>query len=122
MMTKESDSHPRVKEAVVQAEDTCTVSLAKDIMLARDLSNGFTRRYLEMKAAGASSQELNEFLDGHSQYYAQHLGDTEGAEICCGQVAGLITSVKTAREVVQDIVSGIDSSLEELKRKLVDFL
>ncbi|MGD0624954.1 MAG: nitronate monooxygenase [Thermodesulfobacteriota bacterium] len=122
MITKESDSHALVKDAVVKGEDACTVSLPKEIMLARDLKNAFTKEYLERKAGGASLKELNDFLNVHSQYRSQHLGDAEGAEICCGQVAGLIGRVDTANEVIQNIVNNISSRFDELKKKLTAFL
>jgi len=122
MVTHESNAHPRIKEAVVRGEDACTVSIPKEIMLARDLRNLFTQKYLEMKTAGASSKELNDFLNEHSQYNAQILGDFEGSEICCGQIAGLITSVVSAADVIQDIVNAMHSGLEGLKHKLIDFL
>jgi NAD(P)H-dependent flavin oxidoreductase YrpB (nitropropane dioxygenase family) len=121
MITKESDSHALVKDAVVKGEDACTVSLPKEIMLARDLKNAFTKEYLAMKAGGASQKELNEFLSVHSQYQSQHLGDSEGAEICCGQVAGLISGVEPASEVIQSIVHNIGSCFDELKGKLRAF-
>jgi enoyl-[acyl-carrier protein] reductase II len=91
-------------------------------MLARDLANSFTREYMEMRAAGASPEELNKYLNGHSQYQAQQLGNADEAEICCGQVAGLITEVESAGEVMNDIVANISSRFEELKHKLDDFL
>jgi NAD(P)H-dependent flavin oxidoreductase YrpB (nitropropane dioxygenase family) len=121
MAARESDSHPRVKEALVQAEDACTVSLPKDIMLARDLKNAFTQAYLDMKEGGASPKELSDFLGGHSQSHAQHLGDAQGAEICCGQAAGLIRSVERADEVVRRIVTNMGSCFEELRKKLGPF-
>ena len=121
MITKESDSHPRVKGAVVKGEDACTVSLPKEIMLARDLRNEFTRKYLEMKTGEASAKELRDFLSDHSQYHAQHLGDAEEAEICCGQVAGLINRVETASELIQSMVNNIHSCFDALKEKLTVF-
>jgi enoyl-[acyl-carrier protein] reductase II len=121
MAARESDSHPRVKKALVEAEDACTVSLPKDIMLARDLKNDFTRAYLKMKEGGASAKELHDFLGSHSQYHAQHLGDAQGAEICCGQTAGLIGSVESADEVVRRIVTTMGSCFEELGKKLTPF-
>ena len=121
MVTQESDSHSRVKEAVVKGEDACTVSLPKEFMLARDLKNSFTREYLEMKAKGAAPKELSDFLRDHSQYHAQHLGDADAAEICCGQVAGMISKVETANEVIQSVVKSIGSRLDELKEKLNAF-
>jgi enoyl-[acyl-carrier protein] reductase II len=121
MVTRESESHARVKEAIVNGEDACTVSLPKDLMVARDLRNSFTTEYLEIRAAGATSEELNTYLNEHSQYRSQHLGEADEAEICCGQVAGLISEVQGAGEVMNNVVENISARFEELKRKLSDF-
>jgi len=122
MVTEESNSHPLVKESVVMGENACTVTLPKDFMLARDLSNAFTKKYLEMRMAGATPQELNDYLNGHSQYHAQHLGNVEEAEVCCGQVAGLIKSVKSAQEIVEDIAKEMSARFKDLKEKIDQFL
>ena len=121
MVTKESESHKRVKEAIVRAEDACTVSVPKDFMLARDLRNAFTQKYLDMRAAGTPAVESEVYLAEHSQYPAQHLGDADNAEICCGQVAGLINNVLGAADVIDGIINSMSSVLEEVKQKLADF-
>ncbi|WP_372678450.1 NAD(P)H-dependent flavin oxidoreductase [Desulfosarcina sp.] len=118
MVTHESESHPRVKAAIVNTRDVCTISVPKDYMLARDLINDFTKQYLGLKKAGASNSELSTFLNDHSQYHSQHLGKADNSEICCGQVAGLINDVKGAGEVVEDVVGGIAKRFEELKARL----
>ena len=118
MVTNESESHARVKEAIVNTQDVCTISVPKDYMLARDLINDFTKQYLGLKKAGASNRELSTFLNGHSQYHSQHLGQADNSEICCGQVAGLINEVKGAGEVVEDVVGSIAKRFEELKARL----
>jgi enoyl-[acyl-carrier protein] reductase II len=120
MVTRESDSHDHIKEAVVKAEDVCTISIPK-VMLSRDLKNLFTQKYLKMRESGASTKELNDFLNEFSQYHSQVLGDAKGAEVSCGQVAGLITGLMSAAEVIQGVVNGLPSSLEELKRKITTF-
>lgn len=118
MVTKESESHPRVKDAIVQAKDVCTVSLPKDYMLARDLNNTFTQTYLEMRQSGATPDALRAYLAEHSQYSGQHLGDAGGSEVGCGQVAGLIDSVPGAADVVAAIVKNLTVVLDEVKQKL----
>jgi len=118
MVTHESDSHARVKAAIVNTQDVCTISVPKDYMLARDLINDFTKQYLGLKKAGASNNELSTFLNNHSQYHSQHLGKADNSEICCGQVAGLINEVKGAGDVVEDVVGGIAKRFEELKARL----
>jgi len=97
------------------------VALPKEYMLARDLSNAFTAGYLEMRAKGASAQELQEYLNAHSQYLGQHLGDVDGGEVCCGQVAGLIESVKGAGEIIDDIANEMHACFEELKERMKVF-
>jgi enoyl-[acyl-carrier protein] reductase II len=122
MVTRESESHTRVKEAIVKGQDACTISVPKDRMLARDLTNNFTREYMQMKLAGASSEELNNYLKQHTQYQAQQLGQADEAEICCGQVAGLITGVQTAGEVMNDVLENLRDRFEELKLRLAALL
>jgi len=122
MVTGESESHTRVKEAIIGTQGVCTVSVPKDYMLARDLINDFTKEYLGMKQAGASHNELVDFLKNHSQYHSQYLGKADNSEICCGQVAGLINGVKSASEVVDDVVGNISKRFEALKQRLDCFL
>jgi len=121
MVTKESESHQNVKDAIIQAQDVCTVSVPKELMLARDLSNTFTKQYLEMRKAGVPGAELNAFLAEHSQYPGQHLGDVDNGEVCCGQVAGLIESAPGAAEVIGGVIKNLPSVLEELNKKLAAF-
>lgn len=122
MVTRESESHTRVKEAIVKGQDVCTMSVPKDRMLARDLVNSFTKEYMQMKLAGAGPEELNNYLKQHSQYQAQQLGQADNAEICCGQVAGLITDVQSAGEVMNDVIENLSGRFEELKHQLAAFL
>jgi NAD(P)H-dependent flavin oxidoreductase YrpB (nitropropane dioxygenase family) len=121
MVTRESESHISVKEAIVKGEDACTVSVPKDFMVARDLKNSFTSKYLDMRTAGAGVVELNTYLNEHSQFRSQQLGEADESEICCGQVAGLISEVQTAGDVMNDVVESISTRFDELKRKVADF-
>jgi enoyl-[acyl-carrier protein] reductase II len=121
MATKESESHQNVKDAIVRAKDACTVSVPKDFMLARDLRNGFTNQYLEMRKSGTSAEALRAFHAEHSPFSAQHLGDVENAELHCGQIAGLINNVPGAAEVISGLIQSMCAVIEEAKRKLAAF-
>jgi len=121
MVTRESESHNNVKEAIVRSQDVCTVSVPKDFMLARDLANQFTKQYVDMKNAGANAEALNNYLNQRGQYQSQFLGEADEAEICCGQVAGLINEVPSAGEVMSEVIGNISANFENLKRKLADF-
>ena len=121
MATRESESRPNVKKAIVGSRDVCTVSIPKDFMLARDLANKFTRQYMDLKNAGAGAEALKKYLNAHDQYQSQYLGEADEAEICCGQVAGLIDEVQSAGEVIGDLVGNIGACFEKLRKQLADF-
>ena len=121
MVTKESESHSGVKEMVVKGEEACTVTLDKGFMQARDFGNRYTEKFKQMIQAGTSAEEMMKFVTG-MQYRAQHLGEAEDAEICCGQVAALIDSVKSAQEIVEDMAKEMSAQFKALKEKLDQFL
>ena len=119
--TNEADAHHNIKEAVAKAEDVCTVSIPKAVMLSRVLRNSFAEQYLKMKEAGTSSQELNEFLEEHASNQAFVQGDVNNSEIYCGQAAGLVKGVESAAEVIQNITSQMILRFEEMKSRLMNF-
>jgi NAD(P)H-dependent flavin oxidoreductase YrpB (nitropropane dioxygenase family) len=119
--THESDAHPKVKRAIIDAQDACTVSIRKWIVYGRDLKNAFTERYLEMQHRGASDEELLRFLDEHSMYRALVQGDVQEGELPCGQDAGMIDEVLYAAEVIKKMVAQLMPVLEDLRDR-VSFL
>ncbi|UCH23382.1 MAG: nitronate monooxygenase [Deltaproteobacteria bacterium] len=120
MVTQESDSHPRVKETVLKAEDVCTVDLHKDKTLTRVLRNSFSEEYLQMLGK-AGSKESDDFSREHSPYHSLVLGDCENAEIPCGQGAGLIGSLVSTAELIQGIVNEIPHTLKRVQDRLISF-
>jgi enoyl-[acyl-carrier protein] reductase II len=121
MVTQESESHDNVKQAVVHADDVCTVSVPKRFMLARDLQNTFTEKFKELQEPGASNEKLNQFLEEHSPYQAQHLGDAANAEIHCGQAAGLIQDIPPAAELIESIIAGLKKHFAVLEEQVRAF-
>ena len=121
MATLESESHDKVKQAIAAAKDVCTVSVSKEFMLARDLANKFTEQFQEMGKSGASTQELIAFLEEHGQYQSQHLGQAEDAEICCGQVAGLIHDIPPAARLMKQLISDIQKRFSQLEQQVNNF-
>jgi len=73
-----------------------------------------------MRKAGATPAELNAYLNQNDQYRAQYRREADSSEICCGQVAGLISDVRGAGDVVRDVAESISTCFEELKHQLDD--
>jgi len=122
MLTKESSSHPKVKEAILKTEKPPTISIPKGAaLLARDLRNQFTQTYIKLVASQTNPADIAKFLAEHSQYKAQALGDVEDSEICCGQVASLVKSIMNVSEVFEEINRGISPALAALQEKISVF-
>ena len=63
-------------------------------------------------------EEILQFMETHTMYQALVQGDTEEGELPCGQNAGIIKSITSAAEVVEDMVAEIPLVLEGLTRKM----
>jgi enoyl-[acyl-carrier protein] reductase II len=118
MLTRESGTHPDTRAAILRAEKPPTISIPKGTsLLARDLKTQFTAKYLELLAAHSDPAVLKQYLDEHSQYCAQVLGDAQGSEVPCGQVASLIKNILSVAEIFEEIERGLSPALAELKKK-----
>ena len=117
MATVESDAHQKVKQAVIEARDTATVSLKKWVVTGRVLRNSYAQKYMEMQESKASMEDLIRFLGEHTLHQALVDGDIEQGELPCGQNAAFIPSLLDAAEVVHSVVRGIPSVMGELKGK-----
>jgi len=121
MARRESESHDNVKQALVHAKDVCTVSVPKKFMLARDLHNTFTRKFLELQKSGATTEQLSKYLEQHGPYQAQHLGEAEDAEIHSGQVAGLINDIPAATELIESVIADLKKRFAALEAQMALF-
>jgi len=100
---------------------TSAVSVPKRFMLARDLQNAFTEKFKQMQESGASSEQLNQYLEEHSPYQAQHLGEATHAEIHCGQGAGLIHDIPPAAKLIESIIADLKKSFAALEEQVRAF-
>lgn len=112
--THESDAHPKVKQAVIQSRDDCTVTVNKWVVAGRDLKNTFTSKYAEMMEQGASVEGLFQ----QPMYRALVRGDVEDGEIPCGQSAGTIDRIVSAAEVIESIMQETRAVLKRLEARM----
>jgi enoyl-[acyl-carrier protein] reductase II len=118
MATQESESHDKVKQALVRAKDVCTVSVPKAFMLARDLQNTFTEKFQELEKSGAPTEQITQYLEEHGPYRAQHLGEAEDAEIHCGQVGGLINDIPSTAKLIESIIADLKKRFAALEEQI----
>jgi enoyl-[acyl-carrier protein] reductase II len=112
--TPEAMGHPRFKESILNANDTGTVITGRHIGPTRCIRNKLTEEIIEKEKSGISPQDLLKFIGPGRSKRATTEGEVEEGTIYCGQIAGLISELKPAAEVVEEIIKGAEALLKHL--------
>jgi NAD(P)H-dependent flavin oxidoreductase YrpB (nitropropane dioxygenase family) len=120
--TQECPAHPKIKEWFLKARETDTMVIQRSIQnAARVIKNKAAEKTLSMEERGTSSDELLTVISGQMGQKALLEGDLESAIIACGQCVGLIHEIKSVKEVIEEIVQGAQSILQNLNSKLLSY-
>lgn len=115
VMSEECIAHENYKNMVMKAKDRSTVVTGRTLgHPARVLANKLTRTYLEMEAAGAPAEELEQLGVG-SLHRATHEGDVENGSVMIGQISGMLEDIKPVKQIIEDIVKGLPAAVERLQ-------
>lgn len=112
---KESIVHANYKEKIIKSKDIdSTVTGASTGHPVRCLRNKMTREYLKMEKDGVELMELEKLTLG-SLKRAVIDGDTATGTLMAGQIAGLIKSEESCRDIVQGIVRDCEKVIGEYR-------
>lgn len=118
--TEEAPVHPNIKQKVVNAEETDTSLIMSSIKNPiRCVNNELVSEVLAVEARGTTLAEILTLVAGGKGKEAYQTGDPETAPIACGQVAGLVSEVKSAARLVDDIITEADGLLQRLNGLVV---
>lgn len=112
--TVESSAHEAFKRAIVEAQEGDTRLLMKPLVPVRLKLNAFAQRVIEAERRGAGKEELAELLGHGRARRAMHEGDLDEGEIEIGQVSALISDIRPAAEVVNQMLSEYEATLARL--------
>ena len=115
MVTHECIVHQNVKEAVIGATDTGTVTSGRNFILTRFLKNELAAKILEMERRGAPAEEMASFIGTGRARLGQLEGDLINGETYAGAIAGMIREVVSAGEIVGRIVEDSEAVLAKLQ-------
>jgi NAD(P)H-dependent flavin oxidoreductase YrpB (nitropropane dioxygenase family) len=101
--SKECPAHPRVKQAICEADYNSTATCTGIIGVLRALKNPLMDSCIEMEARGATPVEVTEFYSGGFREGILD-GDMTNGVISFGMGAGMIREEKEAGDIVQDII------------------
>ena len=104
LLADETRIHENYKEKVAKAKDIDTQVTGRSTgHPVRLLRNPMTRKYLKMKAEGASSETL-ELMTLGSLRRAVVDGDLNEGSFMAGQIAGLVNKRQTCREIIEEMM------------------
>ncbi|MDD5189814.1 MAG: nitronate monooxygenase [Dehalococcoidales bacterium] len=111
----EAIAHINYKRKILAADDRGTTITGYTTGLPlRALKNPLTDQYKALEEGGASREELALFAEGR-----MHLGiiegDTEEGSLLAGQIAGMIKDIKPVKIIIEEIVTGANKIIANLK-------
>ncbi len=101
--TPEASNHPAFKEAIIKAQEGDTMLSMKKTVPVRLLKNKFFEEVKSLEDKGATPDELNSLLGRGRAKKGMLEGDMEQGELEIGQVSALISEIKPAGEIVEEI-------------------
>ena len=116
---EESSAHPNFKQKIIEAKEGDTELMLKKLIPVRLLKNPFYEKVKEAEMRGATTEELKEILGRGRAKKGMFEGNLTEGELEIGQVATLINSIKPAKEILNDILSGFNESLKRLPINLI---
>ena len=102
--TDESSAHIAFKDAVVAAGEGATTLTLKELTPVRMMHNPLYKKLVEASQSGATPEELSDILGRGRAKKGMFEGDLDEGELEIGQIASLLSDIKPAAEIVDEIV------------------
>ena len=119
--SKESSAHENFKKVVVDAKEGDTLLTLKDLTPVRLIKNDFFNQLQEAYAKGADKEEIAAILGRGRAKKGMFEGDLVEGELEIGQVSGIINEIKSAAEIVEEIISEYKQLLKEQNNSKYNF-
>jgi enoyl-[acyl-carrier protein] reductase II len=111
--------HTNYKQAIIKAGDRDTVVTGRSTgHPVRVLKNKLSRQFEEMEKSGAIPGEIEKLGVGRLRTAVMD-GDVELGSVMSGQIAGMITSVRPAKDIIVDVVEGAVKVLQKLNTEIL---
>ncbi len=111
----ESSAHQNFKELIVKTAEGDTQLTLKELAPVRLIKNKFYNELVELYATCPDTEVLKEFLGRARAKKGMFEGDLEDGELEIGQIAGLITNIKSVAEIMTDILEEYEQARTELQ-------
>lgn len=107
--TKESSAHHNFKNAIVDVKEGETQLTLKELAPVRLIKNKFYQEVQELYQQNPTVEEIRELLGRARAKKGMFEGDVENGELEIGQISGLIHDIKSAKEVIHEMIREYES-------------
>jgi len=107
--TKESSAHHNFKNAIVDVKEGGTQLTLKELAPVRLIKNQFYNEVQELYQQNPTVEEIKELLGRARAKKGMFEGDLENGELEIGQISGLIHDIKSAKEVIDEMMTEYES-------------
>ncbi len=116
MACKECPMHENFKQWMIAAQETDTMVIERSIRnAARVIRNEAAMTVARMEAEGATLEDLLPVISGKVGLDAYLSGDVQRGTIACGQVVGRVREIKSAADIMADIVAEARATIARLQ-------
>ncbi|MFZ3564815.1 NAD(P)H-dependent flavin oxidoreductase [Tenacibaculum finnmarkense] len=113
--TLESSAHANFKQTIIDVKDGDTHLTLKELAPVRLIKNKFYNDVQDLYQQNPTVEEIKELLGRARAKKGMFEGDLNEGELEIGQVAGLIHQIKSAKEVLEEIVTEFEQIKDSLK-------
>ena len=107
--TKESSAHTNFKETIVNVKDGDTQLTLKELAPVRLVKNKFFNEVQALYQQNPTIEDIKELLGRARAKKGMFEGDLDNGELEIGQVAGLIHEIKSAKEVIDEMMTEFEA-------------
>ncbi len=107
--TKESSAHHNFKNAIVKIKEGETQLTLKELAPVRLIKNKFYEEIQKLYQQNPTIEEIRELLGRARAKKGMFEGDLENGELEIGQISGLIHEIKSAKDVIDEMIGEYES-------------
>ena len=111
----ESSAHENFKKTIVEVKEGDTQLTLKELAPVRLIKNKFYNDLQDLYSKSPTTDELKSFLGRARAKKGMFEGDIEDGELEIGQIAGLIHEIKSVKEIIYEVVSEAELTLNEMQ-------
>lgn len=117
-LSQESSASEAFKQRCIAAQEGDTMLCLKKISPTRMLRNALYDKISEAENSGADADSLRQLLGTAAAKRGIFCGDVDGGELEIGQVVGSINQIKSASEIIEQLINEYKQATSALSERI----